>query len=103
MIVTEGIEDGLSAAVMVPGERVAAAISLGNCAAMQLPAAVTQVVLLRDNDEAKGAIKLAEKAIKRWQDEGRTVTTWKNIWGGKDLNDALRAADAAEEGDEDAE
>lgn len=94
--VTEGIEDGLSLAVLMPEARVAVAGTLGNMARMELPPAVTDVVLVADNDPGRQAREAFEKAIGFHAGQGRSVRVWRNEYGGKDLNDALRAAVAME-------
>lgn len=91
--IAEGIEDALSAAMLVPEARVLAAISLSNMGAVQLPDTVSAVTLIADqddNDQAKAAL---ERAIAAHQAAGRTVRIWQNRHGGKDLNDALRQAE----------
>lgn len=92
VFITEGIEDGLSAAVLRPDARVLVAISLGNIAEMVLPKAVRQVTIIADNDPHEEAQKLLAKAVARFEREGRAVGQWNNHHGGKDLNDALMAA-----------
>lgn len=101
LYVTEGIEDGLSVLTLVPGAAVIAAVDLGNMAAIDLPPSVREVVLMRDNDADPKVARVAEAAVMRWLGEGRAVREWTNRYGGKDVNDALRAAlggEAAEHG-----
>lgn len=50
--VSEGIEDGLSAARLVPTARIIAAASLSNMAGVELPPQVREVVLIGQNDPA---------------------------------------------------
>lgn len=91
VIVTEGIENGLSAAVLKPAARVLVGVSLGNLAEMALPASVQAITFIRDNDEAQQARDAADRAIATWRGQGRAVGVWANHDGGNDLNDALRA------------
>lgn len=90
--ITEGIEDALSAVMLLPNARHIAAISLSNLAGLQLPAAVTEIVLIADRDEGPKARAALDHAIATHRAAGRVVRMWQNRWGGKDLNDALRAA-----------
>lgn len=90
--VAEGIEDALSAAILLPEDRHIAAISLSNLGGLQLPDNVTEVVLVADLDQNAEARSALQRAIAQHQKAGRTVRLWQNRAGGKDLNDALRAA-----------
>lgn len=90
--VAEGIETGLSAAVIKPEARVLAAISLGNLRDLVLPPQVTRVVVIRDHDTNPKNRAQVERAKERWLGEGRAVGEWECPEGGKDLNDALMAA-----------
>jgi len=94
--ITEGIEDGLSAAVIWPEGRVLAAVSLGNIKEMQLPEAIKRITIIADNDEGKEQQRLLEQAVAHFMQQGRDVKIWKNTWGGKDLNDAMIKAKQAE-------
>ncbi|WP_333830498.1 DUF7146 domain-containing protein [Pararhodobacter sp.] len=89
--IAEGIEDALSVVVLAPHARVLAGISLGNLRAVALPEAVTEVVLVADQDESPEARKALQAAIRAHAAAGRRVRLWQNRHGGKDLNDALRA------------
>ena len=94
--VTEGIEDALSTAILLPEARVIAAISLSNLGQLALPENVSDVTLVADLDEnqtARDALRRAEQAHLR---AGRGVRIWQNRAGGKDLNDALRSAQELE-------
>lgn len=98
--VTEGIEDGLSVAVLKPDVRVAVAISLGNLRDMVLPRAMDQVVIVRDNDAAEENRKQVWRARERWLAEGRAVSLWPAdeaaFYGAKDINELLVSASAQE-------
>ncbi|MDR6266554.1 toprim domain-containing protein [Roseobacter sp. N2S] len=90
--ITEGIEDGLSAAVLDPTKRVLAALDLANIKNMILPAAIKTVVLVADRDEKPEQIKVLDDAAETFRAQGREVSVWRNNYGGKDLNDALLLA-----------
>lgn len=92
LMIAEGIEDALSAAMLVPEARILAGISLGNLAAVELPPNISEVTIIGDRDAAPGARAVLDAAIERHAAQGRTVRLWQNDWGGKDLNDALRQA-----------
>jgi hypothetical protein len=113
--ISEGIEDGLTVAMADPALRVLAATSLNNIGNLALPAAVSDVILVAQNDEAYRAwramearragdedaaahheraarqiMSVFESQIAAHQVQGRTV---KCLWpqsGFKDFNDALR-------------
>lgn len=100
VFIAEGIEDALSVAVLLgrtPGLYAVAAISIGNFAQVALPPALRRVTIVADvetGDDKTQAMQRAqvEAAIARLAGEGREVRVWRNQHGGKDLNDALRAA-----------
>ncbi|MEM9579074.1 MAG: toprim domain-containing protein [Pseudomonadota bacterium] len=92
ILITEGIEDALSAACLKPDARVFAAYSLSNLGAIDLPACVSAVTIVADLDDSDTAREALQRALARHQNAGRTVRLFQNQWGGKDLNDALRAA-----------
>ena len=98
--IAEGIEDALSAVLLLEGEaRVIAAISLSNLGRIELPPTVATVTLISDQDENAAARDALDRAIGLHRAAGREVRIWRNAWGGKDLNDALRlvAAETSEE------
>ncbi|MEO1024042.1 MAG: toprim domain-containing protein [Pseudomonadota bacterium] len=90
VFIAEGIEDALSCAMLLPDERVLAAISLSNFGQVELPDNVSAVTLIADQDENDQAKAALERAIAAHRDAGRSVSLWQNRHGGKDLNDALR-------------
>lgn len=89
---TEGIEDALSVAMVLPEARVLAGISLSNLANVVLPPAITQLVIVGDNDPGAQAQEALAKACRAHAAQGRTVRLWINPHGGKDINDALKLA-----------
>lgn len=89
--ISEGIEDALSAAILLPEARVIAAISLSNFGGVALPPAIAEVTLIADNDPKPEQQAALAQAVAAHSRAGRTVRVWQNHEGGKDLNDALRA------------
>ena len=98
VFISEGIEDALSAAILLPEARIVAAISLSNFGGVVLPPAVTGVTLIADNDPKPEQREALQHAVAAHQRAGRTVRVWQNHDGGKDLNDALRARILQERG-----
>lgn len=88
----EGIEDALSGVMLLPEQRFIAGVTLGGMAAADLPDCVSTLTLIADEDAAPDAQRALQHAIETHQRAGREVRVWKNRHGGKDLNDALRAA-----------
>ncbi|MEL6886881.1 MAG: toprim domain-containing protein [Pseudomonadota bacterium] len=89
--ISEGIEDALSGAMLLPAARFLAAISLSNLGAVELPDNVTAVTLIADQDEHASAKVALQRAGELIRQSGRTVRLYQNADGGKDLNDAWRA------------
>ncbi|MEO1637753.1 MAG: toprim domain-containing protein [Pseudomonadota bacterium] len=90
VLVAEGIEDALSAVLLLPHERVLSAISLSNMQSLILPDNVAEVTFLADRDEKPEQREALDRAVQAHQKAGRKVRVFLNKWGGKDLNDALR-------------
>lgn len=96
VFIAEGIEDALSAVLLLGGEeRVLASVSLTN--PVELPTTVATVTLIADRDDGPQARAALEAQIARHRAAGRMVRLWFNEWGGKDLNDALRLVKDEEE------
>jgi hypothetical protein len=94
ILLTEGIEDGLSAAYECPDMRIWAGVSLANMGGLQLPAACGGVWWHRHRD-SDTATRAAEAAIARLAGSGVTI---RDIWAPgsfKDFNEARQAADLA--------
>ena len=90
VIVGEGIEDGLSAALAIPEARVLAAGSLPNLLHIPLHKAFGSFVLLKDNDWGKPqAQDLFDKCVDRLKRAGFPVQVVSSSEG-KDFNDLLR-------------
>ncbi|MFT4115438.1 toprim domain-containing protein [Bradyrhizobium sp.] len=94
VILTEGVEDGLSAILAAPQHRVWAMISLSNMAnvAARLPACIDSVIVHRQNDWDKpSAVAAFERGMTALRATGRAVAEVHAVYG-KDLNDTLRGA-----------
>lgn len=92
VFIAEGIEDALSCALLLPESRVIAAVSLSNFGGVVLPDTISGVTLIADRDPGADAQAALARAIASHKAKGREVRIWQNNEGGKDLNDALRAA-----------
>lgn len=94
LVLTEGVEDGLSAVLAAPQHRVWAMISLSNMAnvAARLPDCIDSVIVHRQNDWDKpAAVAAFERGLAALRATGRMVAEVAAV-GGKDLNDTLRGA-----------
>ena len=86
--IAEGIEDALTVALHSPEWRALAAVSLSNMAAVQLPAACEDVVLIFDRDgENRQAREARERAVRALLEQGRSVRDARPPEGFKDFND----------------
>lgn len=94
---TEGIEDALSVAMLLPHARVMAAIANTNFANLRLPEVISEVVFVADQDAAPETRAVTDRAAAQFCAQGRTVRLWRNLHGGKDINDALKLAQARDE------
>ncbi len=93
--VAEGIETALSVAIACPSLRVIAAVALPNMGRINLPPAVSRVILCADNDDDNPkAGELLHRAANRFASEGREVRIARPPIG-KDFNDTLRAESLA--------
>ena len=89
LVMTEGIEDALSAVVSNAELRTWAAGSLGNLAKVELPECVDDVIVCADNDWGKPqAARQFEAALAALVAQGRTVRVARSPVG-KDVNSAL--------------
>jgi DNA primase len=90
LVIGEGIESVLSAAVMIGGVAWSAVFA-GNLAKLPLPLlpAGMMVVIAADPDAA--GHRAADDAARRWRGEGRTVRIATPDAAGSDFNDLLRA------------
>lgn len=89
--VSEGIEDGLTAACADPSLRIIAGISVGNFVDIALPAQMGALIFLKQNDPAGSeADRMMTRAVKAHRAQGRKVLFVMPPKGVKDLNDLAR-------------
>ncbi|MEL6288577.1 MAG: toprim domain-containing protein [Pseudomonadota bacterium] len=94
LVLCEGVEDGLSLALVAPELRIWAAASLGNLGAIRLPECCAQVIVCADNDFGKpAAARLLASAVGALEAQGRPVEVMRSMIG-KDFNDQLRGVTA---------
>jgi len=93
VVIAEGIETALSVAMACPELRILASISLGNMSRIDLPAAISTVIIAADNDPPDSpADKALRAAAERFAAQGRMVKIARSPLGEKtDMNDLLRA------------
>jgi len=89
-LISEGIEDGLTAVLARPELRVLVAVSLSNMGAMALPPGIAEVILLRQNDDKAQALAAFDRAIDHFQRLGVNVRLAPPPAGVKDINDMVR-------------
>jgi hypothetical protein len=90
VVITEGIESGLSIVAACPELRVLAAVSQGNLGGVELPPQIGVVILAIDNDRKPQAQAAAARVVNRWLDRGyRNVRIARSPFG-NDFNDALQ-------------
>lgn len=103
LIITEGIEDGLTVALAKPECRVICVVAIGHANAVRWPEAITDITVAAQNDKpGSPAARRLEQIMAGWLAEGRRVwlsrpPTW---WRGKpvkDVNDLLQAAQVRED------
>lgn len=91
VVIAEGVEDGLSIALMAPERRVVAAGSLPGLTAYEPPACADELVIAADNDWGKPqAQALLEAACARLAGEFGVAVFVARSPEGKDFNDLLR-------------
>lgn len=94
LMLTEGIEDGLSAVLAAPRHRVWAFIALGNLGNIVLPECIDGVMLHRQTEwENRTAVSAFARGKRALEAQGRPVAEV-TAFAGKDLNDTLRGAAA---------
>lgn len=89
--VTEGIEDALATALIVPEARVMAAISVGNMGDVWLPPQLRRVVLVGDNDAKPEPVEGLRRSVARLRARGFEVGLYRPPAGIKDMNDLWRS------------
>ncbi len=96
VLVSEGIEDGLSAALACPEERVIAAVALDNMGALELPPQMGPLIILAQHDDVGSkAVQSLERVVAKHQAQGRDVRLAFPPAGVKDLNELLCSPDGA--------
>lgn len=96
LVIGEGVETTVSAAILMGGSAWAA-VSAGNLAALPLPPLPTcQAVVIAADPDVPGQ-RAAEAAARRWRAEGRTVRIATPDHPDHDFNDLLRARLSARE------
>jgi Toprim domain len=91
IVVSEGIEDGLSVAIAAPEFRVVCAVSLSNLGNLELPPAITEVIVIAQNDPVGSqAAKALDRAVQMLLRQGRRVRIARPPAEVKDANDLLR-------------
>ncbi len=96
VMVAEGIEDALSAAMGRADLRALAAVSLANMASLWLPDTIEGVIILAQNDPpGSPAAAALDRAVRHFQDMGKRVKIARPPPGLKDVNDVLRGEGAA--------
>jgi hypothetical protein len=93
---SEGIEDGLSAAIAKPEIRVVAGVTLGNLGEIQLPEQLGRLIIIGQRDTNPKTLDALERAVGRQQERGHEVWLTPPPAGGfKDVNEALMKEIAA--------
>lgn len=93
LILCEGVEDGLSIALMTPEYRVHAAGSLSGMRNYEPPACASEIIVAADNDWDKPqAVAQLDAAIARLKETGKPVKVARSPVG-KDFNDLLRGVE----------
>jgi len=93
--IAEGIEDALTIALACPEWRVLAAVSVSNFSNIDLPPQLRDVWLICDREKnERGRVQAGdarERAVRRWQSEGRRVREATPPPGFADFNDWWQA------------
>lgn len=93
LVVCEGVEDGLSIAMMTPEFRVHAAGSLPGLLSYTPPACASRIIVAADNDWGKPqAQAMLRRAVERLKGLGKPVTVAMSPEG-KDFNDLVRGVE----------
>lgn len=96
VVISEGIEDGLSVAVAVPEYRVLAAVSLSNMSNIALPDAIGSVIIMAQNDPpGSPAVRALDRAAQHFLRLGKRVRIARPPDQVKDINDLLRTSRGA--------
>ena len=87
--ISEGIEDGVTYAMLDRSRYIVAAVSLSNMGALWLPDTIRDVLIVGQNDEKQEARDALDRAMQRFIEQGRTVRLFKPPAGFKDINDLV--------------
>lgn len=100
--VSEGIEDGLTAAAADPSLRVISMLALSMLPALDLPPQIGRLIILKQNDPpGSDAARLLAKAVAAHRAKGRRVAFVEAPQGVKDLNELAQRAGASGGSDQD--
>lgn len=92
--ICEGVEDGLSIAMLKPSVRVLVAINLPNIGSpIRLPGAARRLMIVADRDIKEKPQQQLQNAIEKYQGEGRYVQKIYAPAPFKDFNDYLQSVD----------
>lgn len=90
LLVGEGIEDVLSAMLDFPQYRAICAVSLSSMLALDLPAAIGEVLLLQQGDKrGSPAARLLWRVVDRLEEQGHKVYFWQRPVFVKDYNELV--------------
>nr|WP_242006358.1 toprim domain-containing protein [Acetobacter estunensis] len=99
VIVAEGIETGLSVALACPEYRTLCAVSLSNMGRLELPEAITDIIIAADNDAGnESARKALDAACQKFIEQGRIVRVAMPETKGRDWNDVIREENGPKDG-----
>lgn len=87
--ISEGIEDGMTYAMLDRSRYILAAVSLSNMGALWLPDTIRDVLIVGQNDDKQEAVDALDRAMQRFVAQGRTVRLFKPPSGFKDINDLV--------------
>lgn len=89
LVLGEGIETCLSAAIALPEARVWAALDLGNMASLPFRPEIRPLVILKENDVKPAALDQRQRVMDQLAEKGFDVREMIPTWG-NDFNDTLR-------------
>ncbi len=93
VVISEGLEDALTVAMVAPEYRVLAAVSLANMGSILLPREIDTVILMGQNDPPElPAARALDRAAGSFLTQGRRVKIARPPVGVKDINDLLQTA-----------
>lgn len=92
VMIAEGVENALTAALAKPDLRALSAVALSNLANVELPPPpeIAGVVIIADNDSKAGAAMALDRAVERYQARGYEVAIIRADEAFKDFNDYLK-------------